>query len=194
VLAAVYGPIAPQRPSVEQPDSAVISIIFNGHREYESLLQTILEGCICVEEYARCVIEVVLQTIRDDGSVLGCAVHATVAALMDAGISMTRMPLATSVALSLSRGRGDDDNDDAVLLLDPNEEEEQHQTSLTLITSNLEPDCMLGSMCEGKLSLERLLACQEAASRATPSVLAFMRLAIEQKVMRQSQTLWAVSN
>lgn len=193
MLAAVYGPIAPQRPSVEESDSAVISIIFNGRREYESLLQTIVEGCICVEEYARCVIEVVLQTIRDDGSVLSCAVHATVAALMDAGIAMTRMPLATSVALSVSGAHGGDD-DDAVLLLDPNEEEEQHQTSLTLITSNLEPDCLLGSMCEGKLSLERLLACQEAASRATPAVLAFMRLAIEQKVIRQSQTLWADSN
>ncbi|KAI2488627.1 polyadenylation-dependent snoRNA 3'-end processing [Fragilaria crotonensis] len=106
VLAAVYGPIAPQRPSVEKSDSAVISIIFNGRREYESLLQTVLEGCICVEEYARCVIEVVLQTIRDDGSVLSCAVHATVAALMDAGIAMTRMPLATSVALSVSGGHG----------------------------------------------------------------------------------------
>ena len=185
-------PIAPQRPSVEKPDLAVISIIFTGHREYESLLQTILEGCICAEEYGRCVIEVVLQTIRDDGSVLSCAVHATIAALMDAGISMTRLPLATTIALSVSRDNGN--NDEAVLLLDPNEEEEQHQTSLTLITSSLEPDCMLGSICEGKLSLERLLSCQEAASRATPAVLAFLRLAIEQKVMRQSQTLWTDSN
>ena len=145
-----------------------------------------------MEEYGRCVIEVVLQTIRNDGSELSCAVHATVAALMDAGISMTRLPMAITMALSVSRDHGDDD--EAVLLLDPNEEEEQHQTSLTLITSSLEPDCMLGSICEGKMSLERLLACQEAASRATPAVLAFLRLAIEQKVMRQTQTLWADSN
>ena len=103
VLAAVYGPIAPHRASFETPYAAVISVIFNGCREYEGILQTILEGCICMDQYSRCVIEVVLQTIRDDGSVLSCAIHATAAALMDAGISMKQLPLATSMALSLDQ-------------------------------------------------------------------------------------------
>ena len=187
ILAAVYGPIAPQRPSVERQECAVLSIIFTGHREYESLLQTVLEGCICISQYNRCVIEVVLQTINDDGSALSCALHATVAALMDAGICMKRLPLATTISLSQA-------DEEELLLLDPNREEEQRQPSLTLVTSNAEPDRLLGAMGDGKFSLERLLACQEAASRASPAVLAFLRLAVEQKVMRQSKTLWATSN
>lgn len=182
ILAAVYGPIAPQRPAVEKQDSAVLSIIFTGHREYEALLQTVLEGCICVNQYGRCVIEVVLQTINDDGSILSCALHAIVAALMDAGISMKRLPLATTISIS----------QEEELLLDPIQEEEQ--TTMTLITSNSEPDRLLGSTGMGKLSLDRLLACQEAASRASPAVLAFLRLAVEQKVTRQSKTLWAASS
>ena len=192
ILAAVYGPIAPQRASVERHDGVVLSIIFTGHREYESLLQTVLEGCICSGggQYNRCVIEVVLQTINDDGSALSCALHATVAALMDAGICMKRLPLATTISMRSQ----DQDEDDELLLLDPNREEEQRQPTLTLITSNVEPDLVLGTMGDGKISLEQILACQEAASRASPAVLAFLRLAVEQKVMRQSKTLWAASS
>ena len=189
VLAAVYGPIAPQRASVERHDGVVLSVIFTGYREYESLLQTVLEGCICssASQYNRCVIEVVLQTINDDGSALSCALHATVAALMDAGICMKRLPLATTISLPSQE-------EELLLLLDPNREEEQRQSTLTIITSNVEPDRILGTMGDGKVSLEQLLACQEAASRASPAVLAFLRLAVEQKVQRQSKTLWAASN
>jgi exosome complex component RRP46 len=196
VLAAVYGPIAPQRPTVEQQDAVVISIIFTGHREYESMLQKVLEGCISNSrmQYSRCVIEIVLQTINDDGSVLSCALHAIVAALMDAGICMNRLPLATTIAVVGSTG---------ALLLDPSleEEEDDDQTSMTLITSNTEKEKLLGSIVTNGggttkklLSLEQLLACQEASSRASPAVLAFLRLAMEQKVTRQSKTLILASN
>jgi exosome complex component RRP46 len=155
---------------VERHDGVVLSIIFTGYREYESLLQTVLEGCICssASQYNRCVIEVVLQTINDDGSALSCALHATVAALMDAGICMKRLPLATTISLPSQE-------EELLLLLDPNREEEQRQSTLTIITSNVEPDRILGTMGDGKVSLEQLLACQEAASRASPAVLAFLK-------------------
>lgn len=202
VLAAVYGPIAPQRPSVEKQDGVVISVIFTGHREYESMLQNVVEGCISnsKNQYSRCVIEIVLQTINNDGSVLSCALHAVVAALMDAGICMTRMPLATTIAVVGTT----DEEQTTRLLLDPSleEEEDDDQTSMTLITSNTEKDKLLGSVVTNAgggtgaklLSLEQLLACQEAASRASPAVLAFLRLAMEQKVTRQSKTILLASN
>lgn len=186
ILAAVYGPIAPQRTSVEKHDGAVLSIIFTNYREHEALLTKILEGCVCVQQYKRCVIEVVLQAINNDGAMLSCALHAIVAALMDAGIAMNELPIATTIALAAS--------DDSILL-DPCQEEEDQQACLTLISSNSNPERLLGSMGGGqKLSLERMLACMEAAAKANPAVMAFLRLALEQKVTRQSKTLLSSSN
>jgi exosome complex component RRP46 len=184
VLAAVYGPIAPQRSSLEKHDMAVLSIIFPGNRGDESWLKVLLEGCICTDQYRRCVIQIILQTIHDDGSLLSCALHAAISALMDAGICMKRLPLATTISLTK----------DGDILLDPTLEEEQTQTSVTLVSSSTNPDLVLASAGSGRLTFDRLLAVQEAASRTNPAVLAFLRLAIEQKVERQSLTLWADSN
>mmetsp|Transcript_22358 Transcript_22358/g.33032 ORF Transcript_22358/g.33032 Transcript_22358/m.33032 type:complete len:229 (+) Transcript_22358:25-711(+) len=180
VLAAVYGPMAPRKTSLEK-GSAIMSIIYADHREHEALLEKVLEGCVCVDQYKRCVIELVLQTINDDGSVLSCAMHAAVAALMDAGICMRRLPVATSLVIG----------EDRLLLLDPDQEEERLlKTCLTLVSSNSNPDNLLGSVGGGQdLSLETVLACQDAASKAAPVVISFLRMAIEQKITRQSKTL-----
>ena len=43
------------------------------------------------------------------------------------------------------------------------------------------------------LSLPTILACAQAASKATPAVVTFWRLAMEQRVTRESQTLWSSS-
>lgn len=188
ILCAVYGPIAPKFNMKEHPNKATISIIFHGrHRGYESMIGTILEGCVEVKDYPRTIIEIVLQEIQGDGSVLACAIHAAVAALLDAGIQMNQLPVATAFCF------GDDggNNGDSAIRLDPTEEEEKGMScSLTLVNSNTAPDRLLGSY-GGKASLEKLLECQEAASRASPAVVAFLRLAIEQKVTRQSQTVFA---
>mmetsp|Transcript_16840 Transcript_16840/g.25468 ORF Transcript_16840/g.25468 Transcript_16840/m.25468 type:complete len:237 (-) Transcript_16840:380-1090(-) len=180
VLAAVYGPMAPRKTSLER-GSAIISIIYADHREHEDLLEKVLAGCVCADQYKRCVIEVVLQAIHDDGSVLSCALHAAVAALMDAGICMRQLPVATSVVIG----------EDHKLLLDPDQEEERLLKScLTLVSSNSNPDTLLGSIGGGKdLSLEIVLACQDAASKAAPVVFSFLRMAVEQKITRQSNTL-----
>jgi ribonuclease PH len=177
VLAAVHGPLQPSRASVEEADKAVLSVIFAQQPDWEPLLQTVLEQCICLKHYPRCVVEVVLQTVFNDGSELSCALHAAVAALMDAGIAMYKLPIATTMVI---------DNDG--LCLDPSLDEER-QTMATLVTNNLNADQVVA--CVGtKLSLEQLLQCQEAASRATPAVVAFLRLAIEQKVQRQAKTVF----
>ncbi|CAB9496530.1 complex exonuclease RRP46 homolog [Seminavis robusta] len=113
VMAAVYGPIAPRIPSQEKGDEAQVSVVIKSgrhnnannnsksnnsmlEREWEQLVTSIFTACIDTNAYARTVVEVVLQVVQDDGSVLAAALHAAVAALMDAGVSLTNLPVATT--------------------------------------------------------------------------------------------------
>ena len=170
-----------------------------------------------LSDYPKTVLQIVLQTIQHDGSVLSCAVHAAACALMDAGVSMYCMPIATTCCCFL-----DDDittkknkaNDGVGIYLDPNKEEEEEvmlggsnpdddgiaaigsSSIVTYIQTSTRTDKdhgrVLATVMEvGSLSLESLLKCEEVASRASTAVVAFMRLAIEQKVTRQSQTLFS---
>lgn len=182
VLCAVYGPIAPINSHQEDPNEALVSVVFQEGREWENFLETILAGCIDRSQYPRTVIEIVLQVIQSDGSVLGCALHAGVAALLDSGVALKHLPVATTCLVGTE------------LILDPNAEEEDNKdySSLVIVNTNVEPDKIVGCETIGcHASLENLLKCQEAASRASPAVVAFWRLAIEQKVTRQAQTLWS---
>jgi exosome complex component RRP46 len=125
-----------------------------------------------------------VQVIQSDGSVLSCALHAAVAALLDAGIAMLTLPVVTTCLLSKS----------LPLRLDPTAEEEESDDScvVMLVNDSTKPDELLGCQTMGEsMSLEALLKCLEAASRACPAVAAFWRLAVEQKVTRQSQTLFS---
>ena len=182
VLCAVHGPIAPRIAHHEDPNEAVVSVVFQEGREWEIFLQIILSGCIDRRQYPRTVVEIVIQVIQADGSVLGCALQAGVAALLDSGICLRHLPVATTCSIGTE------------LLLDPTAEEESDPdvTCMIMVNTNVEPEKIVG--CEtmgGKSSLKNILKCQEAASRASPAVVAFLRLAIEQKVTRQAQTLWS---
>jgi ribonuclease PH len=78
--------------------------------------------------------------------------------------------------------------------LDPTAEEEENDESsvVVLVNDSTKRDELLGCQTMGaRMSLESLLKCLEAASRASPAVVAFLRLAVEQKVTRQSQTLFS---
>jgi exosome complex component RRP46 len=140
--------------------------------------------CVQLSQYPRTVIQVILQVIQSDGSVLSCALHAAVAALLDAGIAMLSLPVATTCLLSNS----------SPLRLDPTAEEEENDEAsvIILVNDSIKRDELLGCQTKGaSMSLESLLKCLEAASRASPAVVAFLRLAVEQKVTRQSQTLFS---
>ena len=51
---------------------------------------------------------------------------------------------------------------------------------------------MIASITFGSFQLDSFLACVEGASRASKAVVAFMRIAMEQKVTRESKTLWSM--
>ena len=194
VLAAVHGPLAPRQLSKEDSSKGLVNVLIKSsdnsdamslEREWETFLSQVLMACVNVAQYPRTVIQVVLQIIQTDGSVLSCALHAAVAALLDAGIQMTSLPVATTCLLS---------SDGMPMRLDPTtlEEKQSDSSVVVLVNDNLNPDEILACQTMGaSMPLESLLTCLQAASRASPAVVAFWRLAVEQKTTRQSQTLWS---
>lgn len=113
-------------------------------RELEYTLRDALSSCIILDRYPRCVIQIVIQVVQADGSVLGSAVNCAVLALLDAGVAMWGMPVASTCVViprscyssssSTTHGGNDADvamNDDGngngndnTIWLDPTAEEE----------------------------------------------------------------------
>ena len=226
VLAACYGPLAPRNPSRERSDGAVVSVIFRHsssssddagaakaaygatEREVERFLADALAATIRTEAYPRTVIEVVVQILKSDGSAIGTALNASVLALMDAGVEMVGLPVATTCLVNEdgSGGDGDADSKKFELRLDPcAEEEASGEGAVVIIVTNSSSSNagavtsagngsnagILSSMSFGTASLKAYLAACEGSARASKAVLAFLRLAVEQKVTREAQTLWS---
>mmetsp|Transcript_4475 Transcript_4475/g.10861 ORF Transcript_4475/g.10861 Transcript_4475/m.10861 type:complete len:287 (-) Transcript_4475:926-1786(-) len=224
VLAAVYGPIAPQNANHEGDTAGKVSVVIKSsssssstssssseaseQTELGDFLARILEACIDLSVFPRCVIEVVLQVVQSDGSLLGCLLHGAVAALMDAGVDLLCLPVATTCLVqpnhqnnnSSSSNDISNDNDSSnhqsvVVRLDPTsaEEQEARESSIVvLVNEPRKPDRMLGSHTVGAgVSLEEFLSCFQIATKACGAIPAFWRLAMEQKLTRESQTLWS---
>jgi hypothetical protein len=231
-MAAVYGPIAPQQIHREQAEGATVSVLIKSGKsvnnnssaasggggvgalvsmeaEWVAWLTSILSAAIDTAQHPRTVIEIVLQIIQDDGSVLGSLLHAAVAALMDAGVELLYLPVATTCLVVVTEGDSAQQKQQQPnhvapsqplqKLLDPTlAEEEQENTSLVVIVNQgtaggAKSDQFLAchSMGSTTLPLVDMLSCIPLAAHASPAVAAFWRLAVEQKVTRESQTLWS---
>jgi len=204
VLAAVHGPLAPLNMAKEDQDRAIVSVVIkSGGRqdktEYEwgEFLRNVLAACIDRDRYPRSVVEIVFQIIQADGSLLSCLLHAAVAALMDAGIELLYAPVATTCLLQDPMEEDGMSAEEAgSVVLDPcrAEEEEPHTSVMVLVNESSRPDKILGTHTIGHgVSLETILACLPMAASAGPAIVAFWRLAVEQKVSRECHTLWSTS-
>jgi ribonuclease PH len=203
-------------------------------RELEYFLRDALSSCIMLERYPRCVIQVVIQIVQADGSVLGTAVNCAVMALMDAGIAMRGLAVAaTCVAVknsSVERAEdmdvdtgemGQNKNDKVTVWLDPTAEEESgeghgmvvividaskiskqsNSCSITSISKDMDQVELNAEKDDAKiitsftygspLSLAGLLSSIESSKQSCAAFAAFMRLAVEQKVQKEEQTLWS---
>ncbi|VEU42119.1 unnamed protein product [Pseudo-nitzschia multistriata] len=201
VLAAVYGPIAPQNMNNEGDVGKVSVVIKSGKADngtYENemgkFLTETISSCVDVSRFPRCIIEVVLQIIQSDGSLLGCLLHGAVAALMDAGVDLLYLPVATTF-LVRSIQSGANATTASKVRLDPTsaeEEEERDSSIIVLVNEQRRPERILGSHTVGSgIDLDELLSCVQIASKACSAIPTFWRLAIEQKLKRESQTLWS---
>ena len=208
ILAAVYGPAAPRVPSRERVREAVIGVVFkfgtkaaatadnttNVHpgyganeREIERFIGDSLMACIETDQYPRTVIEVVIQVIKSDGSLITSALNAATLALLDAGIQMKSLPIATTCLVPTN---GDSSTE---IRFDPTAEEESSDeyAAIVLATDSVK-EGVIASITFGSLQLDSFLSSVEGASRASKAVVAFMRIVMEQKVNREAKTLWSM--
>jgi ribonuclease PH len=198
VLAAVHGPIAPRQAQHEAEMATVSVVIKSGVEnmvtgEWEGFLTHMLSACICAADYPRCTIQVVLQIISADGSVLGAALHAAVSSLMDAGIAMQSLPVAVTCLLTREENTTVDANAKSIQL-DPSADEENAVGAglVVLVSDSTNPLKILGCQTAGiSMNTDTLLQCCSVTEKACPAVTAFWRLALEQKATRESKTLWS---
>lgn len=170
-------------------------------RELEYFLADALSSCIMLERYPRCVIQVVVQVIQADGGVLGTAANCAVMALMDACVAIRGLPVAsTFVVVSKPISVNNDDNNS--IWIDPSAEEESMEgcSIVTLITkassgSGNEEDNSSGVLnsftCGAPVSMTGLMRCVDGTIMYNTAMVAFMRMAIEQKVKKEVETLWS---
>mmetsp|Transcript_16576 Transcript_16576/g.36011 ORF Transcript_16576/g.36011 Transcript_16576/m.36011 type:complete len:318 (+) Transcript_16576:47-1000(+) len=167
-------------------------------RELEHFLRDALSSCVLLDQYPRCVIQVVVQVVQSDGCVLGSALNCAALALMDAGVAMAGLPVASTCVVV----PGDEDGE-STIWLDPTAEEEAgeghaiavHVTDMAQPPNGADEGYdgeIIASLTFGApLSLKGLLSSIESTRRSGAATVAFMRLAVEQKVQREVQTLWS---
>ena len=145
-------------------------------------------ACVAVEKYPRTVIEVVVQIIKSDGSLVSTALNAATLALVDAGVEMKSLPIGTT-CLVKSNGQ---DIEDAINFDPSADDESKEDCSVIVLATDTAREEVITSMTLGPFQLKSYLACIEGANRASKAVQAFMRIAIEQKVTREAKTLWSI--
>ncbi|XP_072987791.1 exosome complex exonuclease RRP46 homolog isoform X2 [Typha latifolia] len=110
VLAAVYGPKSGTRKG-ENPEKASIEVIWKPktgqigqqEKEYEMILKRTLQSICLLTINPNTITSVILQVVGDDGSLLPCAINASCAALVDAGIPLKYLAETGSVILDATK-------------------------------------------------------------------------------------------
>ncbi|CAL9756397.1 unnamed protein product [Musa acuminata subsp. burmannicoides] len=122
VLAAVYGPKAGTKKG-ENPEKASIEVIWKPktgqigklEKEYEMILKRTLQSICLMTIHPNTTTSIIVQVFGDDGALLPCAINASCAALVDAGIPLKH--LAVAICCGLTEGGS--------VILDPTKAEEQ---------------------------------------------------------------------
>uniref|UniRef100_A0A7R9WYS2 Uncharacterized protein n=1 Tax=Craspedostauros australis TaxID=1486917 RepID=A0A7R9WYS2_9STRA len=158
--------------------------------EWQNLLTNVFSSALDVPSLskrvagaARIKIQIVFHIIQSNGSTVSCLLHAGVAALMDAGIDLLYMPIATTCLVATS------------VRLDPTSEEEcEDNTTLVVMVhrSTGHYACCGSHVVGGRgLTMQQYQRCHQLAKKACPAVVAFWRLMVEHKVKHQAETLWS---
>lgn len=162
VLAGVYGPTVVAKQSSPTVEVVCRSSAASGLEHlHENFVQKILESV--VSEYPRCTILVVLHTLHHDGANLAALVNAAVAALLNAGIDMKTVPLASAFCVT----------DPGLVLIDPCAEEEVNGPTLTAVCGPGED--VLGLDATGPMSVQDVTQCCAAAPKVTRTLLEIFR-------------------
>lgn len=121
-LVAVFGPTGAQKRQ-EIVNRACIEVVYKplsaapgaAEKEKESVLRQIVEAAVMTHLHPRTVIQVVVQELNNDGSMLAVVINAVYVALLDAGVPLRHSFVAAAVATRL----------DGTMLLDPTAADEE---------------------------------------------------------------------
>jgi len=169
----------------------------------EESLHGVAQACVLTTSYPRTMIQIVVQIVYDDGSVLAAAVNAMTLALMDSGVAMRTTITAASVAYM--PGSADP-------WLDPTAAETEVRGRLTAIrtysrksafqltiawltcrisldqaaesvhtaaVATTSPDDVVMMDSLGAFTAQQLLDARQAAAHASAAVVEFLRTALE---------------
>lgn len=194
VLAAVYGPKAGTKKN-ENPEKACIEVIWKPktgqigklEKEYEMILKRTLQSICILTVNPNTTTSVIVQVVHDDGSLLPCAINAACVALVDAGIPMKHMAVATCCCLT----------ENGFVILDPTKLEEQQMKAFAYlvfpnsILSILGKGSLLGegeplehglitSITHGVMPVDDYFYCVERGQAASSKLSAFLRRSLQQ--------------
>lgn len=194
VLAAIYGPRATLGRK-EDPEQAVVEVVFKpksgmyrynapgqSENQYQKMIRSAVQGVFAASLHPRTAVQIIIQVVRDEGSVLACALNATCAALTDAGVLLHSVFASVSCAIDARTG---------CLLLDPDTSEEQDALAIgsfafcasgeltdaasKVITS----DAMLASSVHGSMDIQQYLMMLDLARQGCQRVTEFTKLSLE---------------
>jgi exosome complex component RRP46 len=181
VLVAVYGPMQ-VRAREEKINQATIEVVVSpehgqtGPLEtlYGSMLRQTVEAVVLKQLHPRTKVQVVVQVIRDDGSVLAAALNGISMALVDAGIPCNSMLAATTAGISPS----------GEVLLDINRHEEAMcDASVTLGFSSGSSGIVLSHM-SGRMRDKHYSKLVSAGREASKHVLSYIKLFFEKQLQQ----------
>jgi len=131
---AVYGPKATSRQR-EKIDSAYFSTIFVPESggainfrfsAYQNFLNNTMQTVVLASLFPRTEVELIVQVLQDDGSLLSHSINGATLALIDAGIPMTSPVVAVSCILTKEKE----------LMLDPTQEQEKASAAVMVFAYN----------------------------------------------------------
>lgn len=150
---------------------------------YRAFLQDALAAAVHAEAYPRCTLVVAVRCLRDDGSTLAALVNVAFVALLDAGVEMTSLPVATGFCWK--RAPGDSDIGDGgvagtskptgELLVDPDSSEEAVHASVTVLCASGAPHSPLALHAVGLLDRSVLPLAFHTAAASSRSFAAVLR-------------------
>ncbi|KAI9497762.1 ribosomal protein S5 domain 2-type protein [Zychaea mexicana] len=187
VMVSVVGPAEVQLRD-EKMDEATVEVVVRSavgvstttEKLQEQLLRTAVEPVILGGMMPRTLVQIVVQIIKDDGSVLAAAVNGITLALLDAGIPMKFMTAAMTCMI---------DRVSKDIVMDPTSEELENASSVHMFAFdnlNKTPHVLL-SDSSGQFSQEQYFECHDRCYEAADKVQGFLRVAVESKKQKEYQ-------
>ncbi|XP_039248561.2 exosome complex component RRP46-like [Styela clava] len=195
VLVAVYGP-ADCRESKQLIDKSTIEVSFRpkdgipgvAEKYLEHTIRHTFENVIMTHLYPRSQIMIIIQIVQDCGSLLSCAINGCSMALQDAGISMTCMPAAISMALTkrameygISEPGEGDTREEEVVLTPATTEEQEASASMLFVLDSVKRN-VISIISKGTIDPVLHKRCLIAARTASEIVFKFYRDSVAKKV------------